>query len=167
MLDADPELVPYEIREERFLLPAMSDTFHGRDVFAPVAAYLARGVDPAEFGPAAANPQRLTVPEPRIWGDQIRGEVIHVDSFGNIVSNISREQFELAVGSRPFRICINGKVIDRLHRAYSDQERGKTLALFGSSDLLEIAVCQGRAERRIGAGKGDTVLVQIEEHSAS
>lgn len=163
MLDADPQARIYEIREERYLLPGISDTFHGRDIFAPVAAYLARGVDPDEFGPPVRDPFRLEIPEPRVWGDQIRGEVVHVDSFGNIVSNISRVHFERAVGDRAFRIWINGKVIDRLHRTYADQERGKTLALFGSSDLLEIAVCQGRAERRIGAGKGDTVLVQIED----
>ena len=163
MLEADPDLVAYEIREERFLLPGMSDTFHGRDLFAPAAAFLARGIDPAEFGPIAAGLQLLSVPEPRIWGDQIRGEVIHIDSFGNIVSNITREQFESAVGGRPFRIWINGKAIDRVHRTYAEQDRGKMLALFGSSDLLEIAVSQGRAERRIGAGKGDTLLVQIGE----
>jgi S-adenosylmethionine hydrolase len=163
LLEGAAEFEAHEIRESRFLLPGISDTFHGRDLFAPVAAYVARGVEPAEFGPKVADPCRLPVPEPRIWGDQIRGEVIHVDSFGNIVSNITREQFEGAVGSRPFKILINGKAIDRLHRTYSDQERGRVLALFGSSDLLEIAVCQGRAERRIGAGKGDIVLVQIEE----
>lgn len=163
VIDGDPEARIFEIRERRFLLPAISDTFHGRDVFAPVSAFLARGVAPEEFGPAITDPHRLSLPVPRIWGDQIRGEVVHIDSFGNIVSNVSRADFERLVGGKQFRILINGKVIDRIVRAYSDQERGKTLALFGSSDLLEIAVAEGRAERRIGAGKGDTVLVQIDE----
>lgn len=163
ILERDPEARVHEIRESKFLLPSISDTFHGRDIFAPVAAYLARGVDPAEIGPITTEFRRLAVPVPTIWGDQIRGEVIHIDSFGNIVSNITRQQFRAAVGSQSFRILINGKVIDRLHRTYEEQERGRTLALFGSSDLLEIAVAEGRAERRIGAGKGDTVLVQIDE----
>lgn len=163
VLDSDPEAVVIEIRESRFLLPNISDTFHGRDIFAPVAAYLARGVAPEEFGPRLSDPRRLQVPIPRIWGDQIRGEVIHIDSFGNIISNISREQFTQAVGDRRFRILINGKVIDRIHRTYEEQDIGRTLALFGSSDLLEIAIAEGRAERRIGAGKGDTILVQIDE----
>ena len=163
LLDADPEAEVYEIRAGQYLLPNISDTFHGRDVFAPVAAFLARGVAPGEFGPRIDDPRRLAVPEPRIWGDQIRGEVIHIDSFGNVVSNITRTQFEQASGTRRFKILLNGKAIDRLCRSYSDQETGKTLALFGSSGLLEIAVCGGRAERRMGAGKGDTVIVQFED----
>ncbi len=167
VIDSDPSARVFEIAERRFLLPDTSDTFHGRDVFAPVAAYLSRGVAPDEFGPPVSDPRRLVLPLPRIWGDQIRGEVIHIDSFGNIVSNITRADFERAVGSHRFRILINGKVIDRVHRTYADQERGQVLALFGSNELLEIAVAEGRAERRIGAGKGDTILVEFEESPPS
>jgi S-adenosyl-L-methionine hydrolase (adenosine-forming) len=163
VLDSDPDARVYEIRERQFLLPAISDTFHGRDIFAPVAAFLARGVAPEEFGPPVADLRRFTAPVARVWGDQIRGEVVHIDSFGNIVSNISRADFEQAVRERKFRILVNGKTIDRIHRTYSDQERGKALALFGSSGLLEIAIAKGRAERRIGAGKGDTIIVQIDD----
>jgi S-adenosyl-L-methionine hydrolase (adenosine-forming) len=163
IIDGESETRVFELRERRFLLPSISDTFHGRDVFAPVAAYLSRGVDPAEFGPPVGDPCRLELPEPRIWGDSIRGEVVHIDSFGNIVSNITRPAFERAVAGRSFRILINGKVINRIFRTYGEQERGKALALFGSSGLLEIAVAEGRAERRIGAGKGDTVLVLMED----
>lgn len=163
VVDGDPEACAYEIRERQFLLPSISDTFHGRDVFAPVAAFLARGVAPEEFGPPINDLRRFSIPVARVWGDQIRGEVVHVDSFGNIVSNISRTDFDRAVGERKFRILINGKTLDRIHRAYSDQERGKALALFGSNGLLEIAIAEGRAERRIGAGKGDTIIVQIED----
>jgi hypothetical protein len=162
VLENDPDALVIEIRERRFLLPIISDTFHGRDVFAPVAAYLARGIDPLEFGPPIEDPKNLDMPVPHIWGDQIRGEVIHIDSFGNVISNISREQFLGAVGPRKFKIVINGKVIDRISRTYAEHERGRALALFGSNDLLEIAVADGRAERKIGAGKGDIVLVQIE-----
>lgn len=163
LMEADPEARFREIRESRYLLPGISDTFHGRDLFAPIAAYLARGVDPAEFGPEIAEPIPLEAPNPRIWGDQVRGEVIHLDSFGNVVSNITRRQFEGAVQGRAFSIELNGKKVDRISRTYSDQERGRTLALFNSHDLLEIAVREGRADRRLGAGKGDTILIQIDD----
>jgi S-adenosylmethionine hydrolase len=163
VLESDGEVQVIEVAEGKFLLPNISDTFHGRDIFAPVAAYLARGVLPEEFGPTISDPKRLELPVPRVWGGQIRGEVIHIDSFGNIVSNISRALFYSTVGDRRFRILINGRTIDRIYRTYENQEKGRALALFGSSELLEIAVAGGRAERRIGAGKGDTVLVQIEE----
>ncbi len=162
VLDAEPDAPVVEIKERNYLLPNITDTFHGRDVFAPAAAFLSRGVAPDEFGPRVEDPRRLTLPEPRIWDDQIRGEVIHIDSFGNILSNITRAFYEKAAGGRRCRILLNGKVIDRLCRSYYEQEKGRTLALFGSSGLLEIAVAEGRADRRIGAGKGDTVLVQFE-----
>jgi S-adenosylmethionine hydrolase len=163
VLEGEPDARVIEISEGKFLLPNISDTFHGRDVFAPVAAYVARGVLPDEFGAVIADPRRLDLPVPQIWGDQIRGVVVHIDSFGNIISNISREQFMEATRGRGVRVLINGRTIDRIHRTYEEQERGRVLAMFGSTDLLEIAVVGGRAERRIGAGKGDTILVQIEE----
>lgn len=161
VLEAESDVRAFEIREPAYLLPNICDTFHGRDIFSPVAAYLARGVDPASFGPALGSPMHLELASPRIWEDEIRGEVIHIDSFGNILSNIANGQFAEVVKDREFRILINGKSIGRLCRTYEEQERGRTLALFGSSGLLEIAVAEGRADRRIGASKGDTVLVQI------
>ncbi len=161
VLESETSTAAFEIIETEYLLPVISDTFHGRDIFSPVAAYLARGVDPGAFGPPLESPYRIELPTPGIWEDEIRGEVIHIDSFGNILSNISRKQFAAAVQDRGFAVLINGKRIDRLCRTYEEQERGRTLALFGSSGLLEIAIAEGRADRRIGAGKGDTVLVQI------
>jgi len=161
VLEFEPGAKAFAITEREYLLPVISDTFHGRDIFSPVAAHLARGVDPGAFGPPLESPHRIELPTPRIWEDEIRGEVIHIDSFGNILSNISRDHFAAAVQDREFVVFINGKRIDRLCRTYEEQERGRTLALFGSSGLLEIAIAEGRADRRIGVGKGDIVLVQI------
>jgi S-adenosyl-L-methionine hydrolase (adenosine-forming) len=151
-----------EIRNERYLLPHISDTFHGRDIFSPVAAHLASGLSPAEVGPLVTDPVRRDPPQPVVWQDQITGEVIHIDSFGNILTNISRELFETAVRGKRFKIVINGKEINAISRTYEDVERGKALALFGSMEMLEIAIHSGRADRRIGAGKGDPVLITAE-----
>lgn len=151
-----------EIRNERYLLPHISDTFHGRDIFSPVAAHLASGVSPAEVGPLVTDPIRRDPPQPVVWQDQITGEVIHIDSFGNILTNISRELFETAVRGKRFKIVINGKEITAISRTYEDVERGRALALFGSMEMLEIAIHSGRADRRIGAGKGDPVLITAE-----
>ena len=81
----------------------------------------------------------------------------------NIITNISRTRFEDAVGGRGVRIRLNGKVVDRIHRSYLEGPQGRLLALFGSSELLELAVAGGRADRRIGAGKGDTVFVDVQD----
>lgn len=151
----------YEITNESFMLANVSHTFHGRDVFAPAAAHLAAGRRPEEMGAPVRDPRQSEIPVPRIYPDQICGEVIYIDSFGNVITNISRKQFEKTVRDHGMRIQINGKEIGRVHRTYQDTEPGTALALFGSNDLLEIAVTGGRADRRIGAGKGDTVIVDI------
>lgn len=157
----ESECEVFEIRDERYTLPAVSDTFHGRDIFAPVAAFLLQGVPADEFGPRVADPVSLSLPTARYGSTRVVGEVVYVDSFGNVITNIAREDLERHLGSRSFLISLNGRSIDRIHRTYLEQELGKTLALWGSSDLLEIAVAGGRADRRIGAGKGDTVLIEI------
>ncbi len=159
VLEGEDELEVYTLENARYSLPKISDTFHGRDVFAPVAAYLTQGVAPEEFGRAIDDPVRLSMPKPRRWGNELQGEVISVDSFGNVVTNISRDDFERAVQERSFSITINGKSIEQIHRTYQEADVGHILALFGSSDLLEIAVAGGRADRRLGVGKGDPLVV--------
>jgi S-adenosylmethionine hydrolase len=151
-----------EIVNDSYRLAHISDTFHGRDIFSPCAAYLAQGVSPAKFGGIVADPVRSDPPQPLVWQDQITGEVIHIDSFGNIITNISREVFEMVAGEKRVRIIVNGKTVDRISRTYQDVERGRALAIFGSFDMLEIAIHSGRADRRIGAGKGDPVQIITE-----
>jgi S-adenosylmethionine hydrolase len=150
-----------EIRDPRFLLPSVSNTFHGRDLFAPVAAYLARGIDPAEFGPVVRDPRMLGLPKPLIEEDLIRGEVVHVDHFGNLVTNVTRGQIESAVGAGRCTILIRDETIQQIRSAYCEQEPGRVVALFGSSDLLEIAVAGGRADLQIGADRGTAVVVRL------
>ena len=147
---------------EILLMPEISDTFHGRDIFSPIAAHLADGTNPAEVGPVISDPARRDPPQPLVWQEQLTGEVIHVDSFGNIITNISREVFDSVTAGKRFRIVTNGKAIDRLSRTYQDVPPGKALALFGSLDMLEIATHGGRADRQIGAGKGDPVQVMTD-----
>ncbi|MDM7913639.1 MAG: S-adenosyl-l-methionine hydroxide adenosyltransferase family protein [Candidatus Eisenbacteria bacterium] len=159
---AQSQVEVLEIRNPSLMLPQISDTFHGRDIFAPVAAHLCRGIYPGEVGPVVDDPVRRDPPQPSVWQDQITGEVIHIDSFGNILTNITREVFEMVAAGKRFRVIVNGKAIDRISRSYEEVERGKALAIFSSLELLEIAVHGGRADRRIGAGKGDPVQVLTE-----
>jgi len=159
---------PFEAREisnRNILLPQISDTFHGRDVFAPAAAHLSRGMPASEMGPIVDEPMRQDPPQPGVWQDQITGEVIHIDSFGNLITNVARDVFEMVVRGKRLRIVINGKVIDRISRNYQDVEPARALALFGSLDLLEIAVHNGRADRRLGVGRGDPIQIFTEPES--
>ncbi len=147
---------------ERFRLPHISDTFHGRDIFAPAAAHLLNGAAPSEMGPIVHDPFRQDPPRPVVWKDQLTAEVIHIDSFGNIITNVPRTLFEDFLSGRRFKIIVNAKSIESVSRTYQDVERGRPVALFGSMELLEIAIHSGRADRRIGAGRGDPVQILAE-----
>lgn len=147
------------ISEPKYLLPRISDTFHGRDIFAPVAAYLTRGVDPGEFGSPLKKYKKLRIPRPRKKGKEILGEIIQIDKFGNLVSNITEESIgELLLG-KGYQIIVGGRKISRLSSSYSGVKKGRILAIFGSSGFLEISVNQGNASRALSLGKGDLISV--------
>jgi S-adenosylmethionine hydrolase len=142
----------------------VSRTFHGRDVFAPAAAHLARGLDRRRLGPPLGDPVRLAWPGGREMGGTVRGEVVHVDRFGNLVTSIRTEALE-AVG--PAAIVRVGRRRLRLAGTYGDLREGEAGALVGSGGRLEIAVRGGRAEERLRAGRGTPVLVSGSETTAS
>lgn len=133
----------------------VSATFHGRDVFAPVAARLARGEPLAAFGPAIADPVRLAWPQAMVAATGARGEVVHVDRYGNLISNLERS----ALPSGRLRVSLAGRAVGRLRDHYAQVGEGGLLALIGSEGLLEVAVRNGSAAAVTGAGRG--VLVEV------
>ena len=139
----------------------VSSTFHGRDIFAPVAAALARGTPLEDLGPPVASVQWLDVPAARRDGGSIRGEVLYVDPFGNLVTNITGDQ---VAGAEPSRVAVHvgGAVIRGLSRAYSDVAAGMLLIYIGSAGLLEVAVNRQSASARLGADLGTPVRVGFE-----
>lgn len=130
-----------------------SRTFHGRDVFAPVAAHLARGVGLSELGPPVEDPVRLQEPAPVMDGGRIEGEVVTVDRFGNLVSNIS-------AGDLPAdpTVAVAGERL-ALSETYASVAPGRLTALVNSFDRLEVAVRNGSAAERLGRGPGLPVTV--------
>jgi hypothetical protein len=144
------------------MLPRVSRTFHGRDVFATAAAHLAAGRPPYEFGSEIHD---YAVPEftkPRVRKGELLGEVLHIDDFGNIVSNISAEDLE-KMGVRegcPLHVKFKGKTLAlKLCSAYGEVPTKKPLGIIGSSDFLEISVNQGNASKVFKAEIGDSVRV--------
>lgn len=152
------------LTQGKYFLPDISHTFHGRDIFAPVAAHLSCGVAPPEMGPEISDPVQLKVPEPCQKGDVIFGQVIRVDRFGNLITNIGRKELERFLGTQKPLIRVGRLTIEGLHKRYSDVRKGKTLTLIGSSDYLEIAVNLGRASDRLGLDSKDvsTEIVGME-----
>lgn len=134
-----------------------SATFHGRDLFAPAAAHLSRGFPLAEVGPRIAAPVRLPSWAPERRPDCLVGQIIHVDRFGNLVTNIPAADLE--PWRRALRIRLGDQLITRLCRTYADAEPGAVLALIGSAELLEIAVNGGNAARDLQLGRGAPVIV--------
>ena len=160
-LEADPPVMAVELSEPRFWrTPTPSTTFHGRDVFAPVAAHLARGVELEELG-AHADPEtlvRLELARWRMLPDGAAGAVQAVDRFGNLISSVpgtvlaGRGRWGASIGAR----TLPG------HRTYGEVPPGDALALVGSHGFVEIAVHRGDARSALGAGVGDPVQVRWE-----
>ena len=137
-------------------LPRVSRTFHGRDVFAPAAAHLARGLDPARFGRMVDDPVRLPWPDVSAVGGSVAGAVMHVDRFGNLITSISAEAVE-ELGAEA-SIHIAGRRVP-LVGTYADLPPGGVGALVGSSNRLEVAVRQGSAAAVLRARRGTPVAV--------
>lgn len=148
-----------ELTNPRYARPEVSRTFEGRDRFAPAAAWLAAGVELTALGRPAGPVQQLDIPRPLVTSGGIDGEVLHVDRFGNLITNIDRRTLE-AIGSRnELTILIGSRQISTIVSTYAEARPGDLCALFGSSDRLEIAANGASATKEIAAGRGAAVHV--------
>jgi len=156
-------LIPWEgqfrafrLDQPRFWRPEVSRTFHGRDIFAPVAGHLARGVAPAEMGSPVTQIVRLTWPLPEYGASEVRGSVIHVDRFGNLITNLRPQDLPGLTHLTEFIVRETSTVGLQTHY----QAGNGLLALVGSSGRIELAVPGGNAARTLGVGVGTTVRVR-------
>jgi S-adenosylmethionine hydrolase len=142
----------------QFWLPQCSHTFHGRDILAPVAARLSLGLNPVELGPVTRDWVRLPKPQAHCKGGRITGEVIFVDGFGNLLTNIP----EAVVSSLkpPLEIKVGAKKIERWVHHYAEGPEEEPVALFSSQNTLEIAIPNGNAGRTLGTQAGCPVIVE-------
>ena len=144
------------LTDERFFLSPRSATFHGRDVFAPVAAALATGTTPRALGTLVGDMARVEVPAPVREGRSLRGQVIHVDGFGNLATNVPGELVagrRAAIAVADARLGVSG--------SYAEVAPGEPVAVVNSWGVVEIAVRNGSARERLGARVGDPVLVEL------
>lgn len=156
-----PNASAVTIENPTYLLPHVSNTFHGRDIFAPVAAHLSLGVPLADIGTPVHNLVQLSIPTMHIADDTLSGEIIKVDSFGNLITNISQADFVAFTETvSSYTIQAGDVCINRLNRAYAESDTGEPLAIIGSFGLLEIAVNCGSAEERLGLKRGDAVIIR-------
>jgi S-adenosylmethionine hydrolase len=145
---------------DQFFRTFVSRTFHGRDVFAPVAAHLAAGRTPQELGPTLDEMQAAALQEARFDGKRISGRVIHVDGFGNLMTNIPAALFDrLPAGSG---VRVGGKSIGPLRGSYAEAAEGELLLVISSWGTLEIAERGGDAARTLSLGRGAAVIAAAE-----
>ncbi len=152
--EAPPRRV-VSVEAPRYRLPTVSATFHGRDVFAPAAAHLARGLPAGKLGPAVRAWETLPVGTPRLTASGASGEVLLVDRFGNAVTNIPG-----AWARRGDAVVVRGRRIATVVGAYGDVPRGRAAAVVSGAGTLEIAVNGGDAARRLGLGPATAVAVE-------
>jgi len=155
--EAPPKRV-VELSERRYARPTVSRTFEGRDRFAPAAAFLAKGIHLEAFGRTVTDYHVLDLAPPMLNGTTLRGRVIRVDRFGNIVTNLDRRTCErLTGGPAGLQLSVGGKTIDRIVTTYGDLAPGEIGALFGSTDHLECSAQSANAAERLGVSVGDPV----------
>ena len=148
-----------EVTEHRYARSTVSCTFEGRDRFAPAAAWLATGGDLAQLGRPLTSWQMLEVRDPTIHGDQIVGEVVRVDHFGNLITNVDRAVLDRFAANGEVSITTGPHVIDRIVATYADVPPGIACALFSSCGHLEVAVNGSSATLRLGLGCGAPVKI--------
>jgi S-adenosylmethionine hydrolase len=149
----------------RYHLSPVSHTFHGRDIFAPAAAYLARGIRLAELGQPLTEILTFPLPRPQFRPDgAIVGQVIHVDRFGNLITSIMSKDLADHSPLREGVVKIKGQSIQGIVNTYAEVTPGKLLALIGSEEHLEISVSGGSASQTLAAKVGDEVLLKVKGH---
>jgi S-adenosylmethionine hydrolase len=162
----EPKFSVRHITSDRYFLQPLSQTFHGRDIFSPVAAWLSKGVAPAEFGPEISEYVRLPLPAVgRVTENSLRGVVLKVDKFGNLITNFSEQEVPAlfaAIAPR-VRLLIAGREITRLCRSYEEGGDEEFFAIIGSSGYVEVAARQESAAKKLSAGVGTPVGVLLEE----
>ncbi len=161
MIEArEPKFTVRHITADRYFLQPVSQTFHGRDVFAAVGGWLSKGIDPADFGPEITDYVRLSLPSvERIGDNSLRGVVLKVDKFGNLITNIGEQDApELFAASVPaVSILIGGQTITRICKSYAEAAEGEYFAIMGSSGYLEVAARQASAAAKLNEGVGSPV----------
>lgn len=151
------DAVIIQLTETRYFLPHITSTFHGREVFAPVAAHLSLGEDLLQMGPRIYDPVSIDMPSPYTKDNKLHGEVTRIDNFGNLITNIRKQGLEEFLKNSQPVIRVGDIEIRKINKTYLDVEEGLPIALINSSGLLEIAVNLGRASEYTGINRDEII----------
>lgn len=160
--DQTEALYAWHITSDHYFRHPVSNTFHGRDIFAPVAAWLSKNWQTASFGEPITDFTRFAIPKPKANGNSIRAVVMKVDTFGNLITNLKAEDAPAIVtADGKFTIKVGNGEVKKLVQTFAQGAAGEAFALIGSSGYLEISVNKGSAARALGAARGAEVTVEL------
>ena len=158
------------VTSDHYFRQPVSNTFHGRDVFAPVAAYLAKQVDSHKFGDEIEDFVRFAAPRPKPAGDnRIRAVVLKVDRFGNLITNVTPQDVPALFSGKPdlFKIVVGSKEVTEIQTSYAEGAPGQVFGILGSMGYLEIAANRAPASQITGANKGSEVTIVLGDSTAA
>ena len=158
------------VTADHYFLNPVSNTFHGRDIFAPIVGWLSKGVELDKFGDPITDYAKFTPPRPKKVSDTLmKGVVLKVDKFGNIITNLSPEDIPQLFSENPppFKIIVNQQEISRLNLAYSMGKPSEVFAIVGSSGFLEICTNRGSAAKTLNVARGAEIGVMLGGQAAT
>lgn len=158
-LKDEPPIKIVEITNEKYFLKPTSNTFHGRDIFAPVAAYVSKGEHIHNFGKPIKSFQALELPPLKLTDRELIGEIIYIDRFGNLVSNIDKDTLRNFIRNKKFKITVKGKIINKLSHHYAEGTHQRPIALIDSFNYLEVAINKASACDYLSVDKGAKIKI--------
>jgi S-adenosylmethionine hydrolase len=150
------------ITAEHYFLNPVSPTFHGRDIFAPTAAWLSKAFQTEAFGEVVTDFVRFSMPKTKSNGQAVKGVVLRVDAFGNLMTNLKAEDIPIgALGGGAIKLAVNGKPVLKFEQTFASGNPGEAIAVLGSAGYVEIAVNRGSAARTLGVNRGAEVTLEL------
>jgi S-adenosylmethionine hydrolase len=158
--DREHPVIVRHVTAEHYYLQPVSKTFHGRDIFAPVAAWLSKGWQTASMGEEITDYKRFALPKPKATDEGIKGVVLRVDSFGNLITNFRVEDLpEKVISSGTLKLQVGSHSIARLLGTFALGEAGEAVAFIGSNGYLEVGMNKGNAAKTLALGRGAPVVL--------
>jgi len=160
--DQSEALYVWHIISEHYFRHPVSKTFHGRDIFAPVAAWVSKSWQTSAFGEAITDFTRFAIPKPKAAGNTVKGVVLRTDQFGNLITNLRVEDVPALAGTDgKFQIRLGNAVVKKVVPTFAEGSNGEAIGVIGSSGYLEICVNRASAARTLGIGRGAEVTVEL------
>lgn len=155
----------YELTNTSYWASQRSNTFNGRDIFAPVAAHLANGVPLNELGASVPEITMYRWATPTNDRESINGWVVHIDNFGNVITNISKDLFQQSIAGRFCKIYVGNTIVNGVASTFSSVPEGEPVAVIGSAGTLEVAINKGNAQQMLGVEKGAPVTILFKDNA--